>query len=426
MKRIFRKMLTIAAALVFALPIFLLAACESVEPRSEADVIPETLGEAEGLWLYCGNTRSFSDGTGAETLLTSITVEDVEYGDGEFEIVACEYVRNTCEIFYVLAIGKQYRAYHYNYLTKTSSDLCALTSAERIYDYKISVSSSLVYIYNTRTKYGTIFSSTAQLLYENFYDGTLDGDIVWRVRNDFTYFKDGVIHEVPLGDSYRADEYRRYENLVYFFGDTACGVDLDREECFVFSAIKEIASRVHFANIYEKDGAYYAVIVNYITYDDHDTEHVSRLFKISDKKAQLLHEFGNAPYGITMRIDGNLIYLTQKGARANQAKYFVCDIDTGTIKKVSSRQGGKGKLPEEISNEEAAKQSAEKLKSELIIGEYTFYVTSLGYDDQPGMFGRHYTKTCYYLMRDSEGRSEVMQYSLNLNGGHFYDDVREF
>ena len=426
MKHTFRKILTVAAALILALPVLLFAACKTVEPRSEADVIPETLGEAEGLWLYRGNTRSRTDGTEKETLLTSVTVDDTEYSEEEFKIVTYQYVRDTHEIFYVLIIGKQYRAYHYNYLTKESSDLCALSIEERQYDYRIAVSSSLVYIYNTSTANSPIFSPTAQLLYENFEGGTLDGDIVYRVSNDaFTYFKDGVMHQVQLDMSFKSSDYHRYGKYVYFFGASAYGINLETEEYFPFTAINAIG-KVYFSDIYCKEGVYYFMTVNYIARDD-ETKHVTRLFKASGETAQLIYEFGDAPHGMRMGIDGDQIYITQYGSRPRQTKYFVYATNTGKINTAPRSSAEKGKTPEVLKREEEAAKREENLKAELSVGEFTFYVTSIGYDDEPGMFGgSFYTKTCYYLMRDYNGKSEVLQYSLNENRGYFYDDIQEF
>ena len=426
MKHTFRKILTVAAALVFALPVLLFAACKTVEPRSEADVIPETLGEAEGLWLYHGNTRSRTDGTEAEPLLTSVTVEGTEYSEEEFKIVTYQYVRDTHEIFYVLLIGKAYRAYHYNYLTKESSDLCALSIEERPYDYRIAVSSSLVYIYTTSTAYGVIFSPTAQLLCENFGGGTLDEDIVYRVSGDaFTYFKDGSIHQVQIDKFFQQSDYHRYGKYFYFFGASAYGVDLETEDYFSIAAINA-NGKVHFSDIYCKDGVYYLMTVHYIARDD-ETKQVTSLFQASGKTAQLIYEFGDAPHGMRMGIDGDQIYITQFGARPRQTKYFVYDTNTGIIKTAPSSSAEKGKTSEELKREEEAAKREENLKAELTVGEYTFYVAWLGYDDEPGMFGgSFYTKTCYYLMRDYNGKSEVLQYSLDENRGYFYDDIQEF
>ena len=427
MKGAFRKILTVAAALLTVLSALLFASCKSIEPRSEADVIPDALGESEGLWLYCGNTRSLTDGTMEGTLLASVTVDGAQYGEEEFQIITYRYVRATCEIFYVLLIGGQYRAYHYNYSTKASSDLCALPPAERIYDYQISVSSSLVYILNTRTGDGVICSPEAQILYEDFPDGTLDGDIVYRISSyDFIYFKDGEFHQIPLNTSYHSSAYHRYGNYVYFFGDAACGFDLTTKELFPLTAINESGNRVSYPDIYCADGTFYFMAVNYVSRFDGEAEHLTSLYRVSGKTAQLVYEFGDAPRGMRMGIEGNEFYITQYGPRERQSKYFVYHTDTGEMKRSSKSQSGRGTTPEDLQKAEDAAKKAQNLKAELSVGEYVFYVTSIDYDDQPGMFGRHYTKTCYYLMRDSGGKSEILQYSLNGNGGRFYDDIREF
>ena len=428
MKRIFRKIVTVAAALLLALPILLLAACDTVEPRSEADVIPEELGEAEGLWLYRGNKRSRTDGTEEETLLTSVTVEGQKYSEKEFSIRTYQYVRDTYEIFFVLSIKEQCKVFHYNYKTKESAELCSLPAPQNWSDYDIEASSSLVYIHNRAKDCGVIFSPDAQLLCENFTGGTLDGDIVYRISGgNFTYFKGDAVHEVRVGIYCHASDYQKYGAFVYFFSDAACGVNLDTEEIFSLTAIDDFGGSVHFEDIYCKEGVYYATAVYYVAYSGEEPQHIRRLFQVSGVTSQLLYEFGNTPYGLRMGIEGDVLYFTKKGARESKNEYFNYDTNTGKMRSVYRQYGGKGSTPEELEQQAAAKEYAEKKRAECTVGAYKFYVTSRGYDDQPGMLGgTHYTKLCYYLMRDCGGKSEIMQYNLNGNGGHFYDDIQEF
>lgn len=415
MRKHFRKIAIIITAVLFVLPILLIAvSCKSVEPRSVAEVIPASLGEAEGLWLYKGNTRTRTDGTEEEALLTSITVDETEYGEEDFKIIRYKYVRGTFEIFYIVQIEKDIRLYHYNYFTKASSDLYDLPDVENPSEYSIQVSNSLVYVSNKN--YGVVFSRTAQLLYENFH-GTLDGEIVYRIAgNDFEYYiKDGEKHVVSLGGFVNQNDFVKNGKYAYIFGSSVIAVNLETGEKATLSAFETESGNFHGADSYVTGGSLY-VLANCIrNRDTDDEERLYRFIRIKGTQTETIYDFGDVPYDVEMLVDGSTIYLVKNARYARKTKYYSYDSKTGETDTVSKKTAKQGKSTDALKREQAEKTE------EITVGGYTFFVTSIGYDDR-GVF---YDKTCYYLMRKCGDLEEVMQYSLDMNRGYFYDDICE-
>lgn len=420
----------IVTALLFALPLLLFAACKSLEPRDEVDVIPDTLGEAEGLWLYKGNYRTRTDGTEEEKLLTSVTVGEEEYGEEDFKIVSYTYLRKSSEIFYIIQIGGDCRLCHYNYKTKESSDLYDLPDSESPRDYDIEVSGSLVYIKNDETRYGVIFSRTAELVYEDYY-GTLDGDIVYRITGSgdeytFEYIRNGEKHTVACDESIRYSDRKRHGNYIYYFSETTHVIDLENAEWVTLFTLQTPDHKYYTRmDTYYLNGSLYVLTCAYSCDHDND-DRFYRFIRITGTSAKVEYDFGNAPYGIHMTINGSTFYFQKDAERNIQNQFFAYDSKKGSMKRITmgTFARGKGKTTDEL-KEAAEKEAAEKDK-ELVVGDYAFYVDSIGYDRQPQMFGYHYAKTCYYLMRRCGKSEEIMQYSLNKNRGYFFDDICEF
>lgn len=420
----------IIAAILFALPLLLFAACKPLEPRDEVDVIPDTLGASEGLWLYKGNRRTRTDGTEEEKLLTSLTVDGEEYGAEDFKIVSYLYVKGTCEIFYIILIGDDCRLCHYNYLTKDSSDLYDLPDTESPRDYHMNASDSIVYTTNDTVRFGVIFSCTAQFMYEDFY-GTLNGDVVYRITGTgdeyvFEYIRDGEKHTVVCDEAIRYHSPARYGNYFYCFGTTAHAIDLEKEEWVALYTLQTPDHEYYTsADRYYLNGSLYVLTCAYSRDHDND-DSFYRFIRITGASAKVEYDFGNAPYGIYMTINGSTFYFHKDAERDIQNQFFAYDAKKGSMKRITAGtyRRGKGQTTEEL-QEAAAKAAAEKDK-ELAVGGYTFYVDSIGYDKQSGMFSSYYAKTCYYLMRRNGDTEEFMQYSLNKNHGYFFDDIREF
>ena len=76
--------------------ICLLGCCATLAGcKSREDCIPETLGKAEGLYLYYDNYRSLTDGTQTERLLGDITVEGETYTEEEYQIGSLAYMQRS-------------------------------------------------------------------------------------------------------------------------------------------------------------------------------------------------------------------------------------------------------------------------------------------------------------------------------------------
>lgn len=427
MKKRFVKWIAAVAAGLITLPLLPFAVSCSVTPRSEAEVIPDAMGKSEGLWLYKGNRRSRTDGTEAETLLSTVTVGETAYGEDEFKVVSYAYARETSNIFYIIQIGEDCRLARYDYQTKLSSDLYDLPDVENPRDYKIEISDSLAYVNmkNDETSFGVIFSNAAQLLYEDFC-GTLDGNIVYRFSGEyaFEYYFGGEKHEITLDKNRSRNELQKSGNYFYLFSSSpACAaivIDLEAEKTSYLSLFDTTADKYRsYKDFYRLNGSLFVLTNTYDNDKDKD-ERLYQFIRITGTSAEVAYDFGDVSYGVTMSVDGDLIYLLQGSGRDYLKKYYAYDSVTGSIKRVGKRTFEKGKSTETLKNEAEARQK------ELSINGYTFYVISIGYDDQPGLIGTHYTKTCYYLMRRCVGAEEIMQYNLNKNDGYFFDDIREF
>ena len=404
--------------MLFALPLILFAAC-SVKPRSEKNVIPDVLGDSEGLWLYKGNKRSRTNGTEEEKLLTSLTVGDEVYGEEDFKIISYMYVKDTCEIFYVVQIDTDCRLCHYNYMTKESSDLYDLPDTSTPENYFIEVSDSLVYVAKR-----VIFSHNAELMGEYSY-GTLDGNIVYHFAGKkFEYVMNGEKHLVELSASFASSEYHRYGNYVYLLDDVGCAINLDTAECTTLSVFGTSRDRYRqIDDFYYTDGSLFVLSHCYpkSSYGFLE-ERLYQLIRITGASASVAYDFGNAIYGVTMSVDGSTLYFVKGGKRRIQNEYYAYDGKTETMKRVSAKTVKKGKTTADLEKAEKKNDNDKKLS----VGDYTFYVNSTGYDNVSDAFGSHYSKTCYYLMRQYGDKKEVMQYSLNKNRGYFFDDICEF
>lgn len=413
-------LVSVVSVLAILMPALFCVAC-SVAPRTEADVIPESMGEAEGLYLYRGNERSLTDGSEKEKLLISVTVGENTYGEDEFIIHSYRYVSETFEIFYLVEVGGEYRVYHYNYLSKTSGDVCAVPTPENPQDYKFKVSDTLVYLYNNRTAKGVLFSRNAKLLYEGFPLGILDSDLLYDDTEDeiFRWFMNGEYREVSLlaGDYVR--ESLRLGNYMYLLGKIGVyAVSLNTGEAAPLNGFDWNEQFIHSDGVYERDGSLYLLLKR--TYDTtNERLYAKRFYVFSGNNARLIYDFGDDNYSAEMRVNGEKIFFRKSDQQG--VKYYGYNTVTGEFRRVA-RGALRGSVsPDELNKEEKTEPE------ELTVGSYTFYVTSMGYDDEPDYFmgGSHYTKTCYYLMRRYGGKEEVMQYNLH-GSGYFFDDIREF
>ncbi|MDE7181841.1 MAG: hypothetical protein K2O41_02255, partial [Clostridia bacterium] len=355
---------------------------------SEADVIPDKLGEAEGLWLYYENTRALSDGTEQTELLKAVEIDGIEYGTGEFEITYTAYAVNTKEIFYVIIADENVCAYHYNYGTGQSGYLCSLNS-----DYvQLEVSES--YVLYTSSQDGILFNHELTVIDGDFTDFNISDDIVskWDTKNNDLIYFDG-------------SEIRKFSSHVAQVRPTVCGIyiyDFDQNvsvntrtgEQFSLECIEDSQPKLYVA-----DGTVYALMRNVYDYS---------LYKFVDGKAIFLYDFGECKYVKGIEMTG--LKFKVYGDRTKDDKYYVYNPDNGKMNKISSSEYYQSK--------------EEKHYRTIEVEGYTFYLTFKDYGGS-AIGALTPSKTCCYLNREKDGKTEIMQYLLDVPGGtrYFYDDI---
>ncbi len=400
MKRILT--ITLSAMLAFG-ALFGLTACRDME-----DCIPETLAQAEGLYLYYDNYRSLTDGTQTETLLSKITVDGTTYMREEFEINHLEYVTATKEIVYSLSYTteegeKNHCIWHYNYDTKESG----LVMHANTYAY-VTVSDSYVFL-----DFGSLHSSTGVLLdtrlniVEDSFRGeyTLNGDCLYKQPyynyGKFTWWKDGNFYEIQTQKKeIRSSEYYITGDYAYVFYDNILYlIDLNtgkyKNRTF---PVGEILKDWH--GFYQSGDTLYCITTSQITETDLEyfpLETGCKLYRMQGTEIALVYEF-KASYQI--EFDGcNERYLNfaieeyHSNLFGNKNKKFHGYYDLEKNKFVK----GKTKKIE---------QPTENFK----LGEYEFYTDRVKYG---ALMGNSY---CYYLHRITNGKDEILQYFFDESG----------
>ncbi len=410
----------IVCALSAVIMAFSLIGC-AVEPRSAADVIPESIGKPEGLWLYRGNVRMRTDGSQAENILSDIQINDVSYSKDDYSVCKSAYLAEEHVVFYIVELSDNARhIVRYDYKNKTTSHVYDISDIAED-DLCIQYSDEYYYVSDSQNERGLLFSSTGELLCDSIY-GVLNGDLLHDGINNglahytFTWYKNGKVHSVEskvAGVAFSCRDMVYYNDYCYFLD-----ARLPRVVDAVGGKLSDLnikaddkSAAVFVEDYYEYGGHLYLLTLHY-----EDDLHIYRLFDVYGSEARLVYNFGNGSHGgAKMKVNGSMMYFSLP-YDGRHVKYFSYNAATDKIKRVFSKDYTKG----------SSTQSASRTDIKKRVGEYTFYVDSIGYDDQPNMMGTSYTKTCYYLMREHKGKSEIMQYSLNGNGGKFFDDICNF
>ena len=393
-----KKIWKIALSAILALgTLFGLTACRDME-----DCIPETLGQAEGLYLYYNNYRSLTDGTQTETLLSEITVDGVTYTREEFTIDCLEYVTATKEIVYSLLYTteegeEKYCIWHYNYDTKESG--LVMHSTSHAY---ITVSDSYVFI-----KFGSGYFPQGVLLdshlniIEDSFQGIyiLHGDCLYKEPyynyGKFTWWKDGNFYEIETqkkeissSEYYITGDYAYvfYDNILYL-------INLNTGESKTHTFPEgEILKEWH--GFYQNGDTLYCITTSQITETDlkyFPLETGCKLYRMQGEEISLVYEFKKS---YQMEFDGcNERYLnfaieeyhSNFFGDKNEKSHGYYDLEKNKFVK------GKTKKIE---------QATENFK----IGEYEFYTDSVKYG---ALMGHSY---CYYLHRITNGKDEILQY----------------
>ena len=102
---------------VFALLIILMlcmgVSFASCAIKKRENLVPKSLGETEGFYLYQDNERCLTDGTQRETILCEVTIDGGTYTENQFEIVSIEYMQEKKEIYYLLQILEEENSPYY-------------------------------------------------------------------------------------------------------------------------------------------------------------------------------------------------------------------------------------------------------------------------------------------------------------------------
>lgn len=412
-KRITHGFISLTAMLLTVFFVLTLSACSYF--LSEDDVIPDKCGKAEGLWLYHENTRALSDGTQRTKLLTNIAIGGAEYSAEEFKIIRTDYATDVKEIFYVLSVGESVYAYHYNYRTQQSGYLCTLNSPNT----EILVSKS--YVLFTSSQDGVLFNHDLKLLSDeligfdmpSWYYGKTSGSSGYPY--EFFYYY--------CNFPYKKEPNHGYMNFYYFDGkEVQLLEDLYDSGIFVsgnyvyflkygYSLNVETNGKIQFEKydrfsypIFE-DGIFYALAPL------KDTREY-KLISLHGGELEVLYDFGET----TRAIEMNGLKIKVPGSREIYNKYYKIDTKTGKLVRIKKTEYNK----------------TEELHARTIEVEgCTFYITSKKYG---GSFIGALTpqKTCFYLNRKMNGKTEIMQYLLeddlekSTGKNYFYDDICNF
>lgn len=400
------------------------SACGTKYPTRE-ECIPEKLGESEGLWLYLENTRSRTDGTEEETLLTDIVIDGETYSAESYNISSTHYAKSAHKILYELQLSTDgsRHVYSYDYKEKSGKHLYAIPYPW----YYLSYSENYFFVENANAEYyvdediSLLYDLDGQLVCDELYSrenlkydysthsatqGILDGDLLYcftanqTSKNILRWFKDGQLHEVNYTDKLDSVYIRRYGDYFYSWDDKGLhALNLNTAEFSEIDLDLSDADYCYFDDRVYFDGTLY-LTVTATYYEKGDYKEKYLFYKINGTNAERICGFTNIGAGgmYVFERDG-LIYVT---ARRN-GKYFEYNPESGQINIV--------KTPKAV----------EKW-NQTEVGGYKFYATEKWY----GRFG---SDCCYYLCREKDGETEIMQYAFDnyvYRARGFFDDICEF
>ncbi len=359
-------------------------------------MIPSELGCAEGFYVYKGNTRCLTDGTGGETILNEIIVDGETYEADEFEIVDCSYMPTAHEIFYLLSLSKenqevQYCLYHHNYETKESAHLYTLDNVGRLH-----ISGD--YAFWDTEKKSVLINSDAQIVSEELTGFTLEEDILYKWEGaTFSWWMDGKLQSVTLEGKIGL----RYANgFAYFMqGDKITIVNLNSGEVANhYYDGEKIEIGGNGASNMRIGDAYYVVTKS----DQNDWRiwraengEVTYLGDISDDNGEIIDV---SLFQCNDEFVNFSVRKQNKEYNDFQYSHVAYYVNTGEIKL------GRSTL-----------QPAPPI--EVIVGEYRFYIQTFRLGDILAPTGAG-----YYLRRVKDGKDEIMQYYFNDEEGYDVSD----
>lgn len=395
---------------------FILSGCNI----SFEDYIPKKFGAPEGLYLYNGNIRSFTDGSEQTEILNEITLNENVYTSDDFEINSIAYMTETHEIFYSVCVDEKCLVWHVNYKSKVSEFLYEFPEGERA-----SLDANDYYVLAESKSTGILFDKNAEIIDDTFYGFTLDKDVLYKiVGNTFEFWKDGKVNKVDIQFQLSPASYNTFYlgNYFYLFGyEKAVSVSLTNGATNFFDSAEYAKSdKVYPYRYAAMDNALYFVLRgNYNTlwkaengkfevvhtYSDENCPQSNKGDRTYEEADLIIKNYGNGiinfRYSCCWRGNGEHWY---------HDHYFYYDAESGEVK-----EGSKAVINE---------------RKVLIIGDYSFYITD-SYYGHPlyGSFAGE-TGCFYYLNREKDGVKEIMQYkyvsSSSNETGKMYDDICEF
>ena len=384
------------------------------------DCIPETLGQAEGLYLYYNNYRSFTDGTEEETLLSEITIDGNTYTDEDFEIVYLEYATTVKEIIYSIAVPQEestsYYVWHYNYDTKESGLLFETSSYAWI---DVSEHYILLKIGSGNFPKTLLLDLQLNIVEENFVGWYyLYEDYLYKATyynfGKFSWWKDGTFHEIQTVKKELSSShcYVTSDYAYLFYDSVLFLVDMNSGEYKTHNlGENEILKDWH--GFLQRGDKLYCITTSQITQTNlkyFPLETGCRLYCLQGFDVTLLYTFnkeyqmefdgGNDKY-LNFEIEQFKTYLLKEDATVRFHGYY--DIEKNSFVK------GKTK-------------NVQTEKENFKIGEYEFYSDRVKYGP---LMGHYY---CYYLHRITNGKDEILLYHFDESNGAcvnpvLFDDI---
>ena len=376
---------------------------------TKEDMIPEKLGEPEGLWLYLSNERMRTDGSEREYLFDEIRLNGETVAD--FSVFQYEYCTDTDKVFFSLELEEGYCLYLYDYIEKSGEVLWQAES-------RIRMEGSDQYMYVQSDQDGCLYQRDGTLVSSKIgSDFTFRDGLLYCARrgtSQFIWWQNGSLHYVALTPAAQEAFYYSYHHI---------GVQNNR---FIFRSVTavyliDLAWERLMSSSFEgdwdrarwMDGTYY--ILTYSLRDnDTKTSHGFRLYALQDTSLRLVYTFPS---------EKHISFLTSGNGYINFLYEDLPKWKTSWNGQYTWLEEGKSsEYYYDVADGEVYKGNidvAEEPKADdvFVCGEYTFAVSSRHYG---GMFSSGY---CYYLNRKKGNTTEIMQYSFE-NKGHFFDDIR--
>ena len=420
MKKIFPVIVILSAAL-------LLGGCARYE-----DMIPETLGEPEGLWLYRGTERSRTDGSETEPLFDEIVLDGETYTAEEYTV--CDYLYCTDEktAFFVLEIRNSetydylYYSYFYNYAEKAGRQLGKGTRSS------IYVEENGFYVYFSDRGYQSskkLYTRSGEWI-EDFPSGyDIVDDVLWSYvwheeGEELVWWKAGEYHSAMLPK--REGGYSVFYDGEYLY---------DCSENSIYAVHSETAHM----NSISYDGTIYEYTMSegkvwFLTYtscnldeENHENVHSGcKLYRISGMEAELIYTFKES-WSMKFRWGGNIMegYIELNRRRKYKSSMLWYEDWKPKIETYETYESIAYYL--NLENGKLKKGTAprkEFLPEKLVCGEYTFWVENKHYGFVMWLGGE-----CSYLYRSDGEKTEIMQYEFIYSGRvhfYFYDDICDF